>query len=375
MTIIELNKTALISNILELKKIIGKTQLGVVVKSNAYGHGIIEISTILNTIPEVEYLHTASLSEALLLRKSKISKKILVLSCIDIDPMEAFKNNIEITIHNFYDLNRILAPANELKIPINIHLKVDTGMNRLGFTTQEIFKAIELIKSCKYVIIHGIFTHLCDTQNIDKSFSYEQLDLFDKLLQELLNKNIHIPITHALSSSGLSIKPDNNYSLIRAGALVYGSWKSLKHKNLVLENHPNLNLKPVLTLKSNIIAIKDVSSNSTIGYDRAFKAIDYIKIAILATGYNDGIPRKLSNKGHVIISKKNILYQAPIIGNISMNLFTIDITNIPRMKIGDEVILISDFEPILSRQVAEIAETISNDILCSLNPNIIRKIV
>lgn len=377
MTVIELNKDNLIHNILEIKKVIGLTKLAVVVKSNAYGHGILEISKLVDQITTIEYLNVASLSEAMLLRNEKINKKILVLSYIDIPYKEAILNNIECVIHNYNDLFGFIEASANLGRPILVHIKVDTGMGRLGFGPSQVRGVIDIILKHKNIVLTGIFTHLSDTQNPDQQFSYQQLAVFNKIIQELKSQNIIIPIIHALSSSGLSIQLSGHYDLFRAGALIYGVWKSETHKKLVLQNHPHLNLKPVLTLKTKIIDIKFLEAGSSIGYDRTVILKRRSRIALLPIGYSDGIPRQLSNKGLVIIESNGQELLAPIIGIISMNLIAIDITDLSRstININDTVLIISDNSNILAQKVAHKAGIIPNELLCSLNKNINRIIV
>lgn len=373
MTLIEIDKNALLNNVSELHRILGKTKLGVVLKSNAYGHGMLEVSSILDKNNLVDCFNVASLAEAIALRKSGASKKILVLSYIDSDITEAFFNNIEITIHNEYDLENLILISQKLNKSIKIHLKVDTGMNRLGFKPREIINIINIINSNKLIVLEGIFTHLCDTGNPDKAFSFQQLTIFDKLISDLSEKNINIPVVHAISSSGLSLAC-KKYDLLRAGALLYGLWKSESHKNMVLENYPDLNLLPVLKLSSKIISIKDLLSGESIGYDLTYTAHKNMKIAILSIGYSEGVPRQLSNIGQILIIKNNIKYTAHIIGIISMNLMAIDVTDIP-VNIYDTVYIIGDSDPILARQVAAKSGLIANQVLCALSSQIKRIIV
>lgn len=377
MTVIELNRDNLIHNILEIKKIIGLAKLAVVVKSNAYGHGILEISKLIDNIKTIEYLNVASLSEAILVRSAKINKKILVLSYIDIPYKEAILNNIECVVHNYNDLYGFIEASTNLRKPISVHIKVDTGMGRLGFKPSQVRDVIGIILKYKNIVLTGIFTHLSDTQNPDQQFSYQQLAFFNKIIEELKAIGIIIPIVHALSSSGLSIGVAGHYDLLRAGALIYGVWKSDIHKKLVLKNHPHLNLKPVLTLKTKIIEIKNLEIGNSIGYDRTVILKRESKIALLPIGYSDGIPRQLSNKGLVIIQNNGQELLAPIIGIISMNLIAIDITDLKNsiININDTVVIISDNSNILAQKVAHKAGIIPNELLCSLNKNISRIIV
>jgi alanine racemase len=369
-TWIELSRQALLHNVAQLKNALNSTQLAVVLKSNAYGHGALAIASLLDNHPLVEWFCTAGLSEALSLRKHGIKKKLIALSYLDEDYQEAIVNDIHCSVYTYEDALNLSQAAQSLAKLVYVHVKVDTGMSRLGILPQDALTFIKTIQQLPYLQVYGIFTHLCDTSNPDQSFSYCQLECFDNVLATLEAAGISIPCTHAQSSSGLCIDPKRNYTFLRAGASVYGLWKSVEHKKLVFKQCPYLDLRPVMTWKTRIIQLKTISSGACVGYNRTYKSSQPTKIAIVPVGYCEGYSRRLSNAGSALIGNQ----LAPVIGIVSMNLTTFDVTHIPNVSLYDEVLLLGT-DGISPAHVARTASVITNEIVSCINPEIPRIIV
>lgn len=368
-TVIELDKSALINNIKNLS-FISKIPIAVVVKSNAYGHGLIEISKIIDHIHEVNFLCTSGIREALFLKKNKIKKNILVFSYLDDSIEMAIANNIHFPIYNFDSAIKINQAAKKINMKANVHIKIDTGMSRLGIFEEDALEFLKKIQSFSNLTIQGIFTHLSDPHNINSKFAYKQLEKFDETLRVLEQNGIYIPLNHAISSSGLGLNPSKKYSFIRSGALTYGLWKSIEFKQFILQKYPNLILKPVLRWKTQIIDIKIIPANSFVGYDKTFITKRPTRMGILPIGYFDGYPSSLSNKGKVLIKNKEV----PIIGKISMNLITIDLTDCSNIKLYDEVTLFGSQE-IEAHNVAQKAGIITNELITNISQTIERKVI
>lgn len=367
-TIIELDKHAFSYNINQIKKIIGPTELAIVLKSNAYGHGIKEIACMSLEENHVKWLCTAGISEALILKKCGIKKPIIVLSFLDADLEEAINLDIHCPVYNIEDAYALSQAAQNINKQAFVHIKVDTGMSRLGISPEDIINFIRSVNKLPNIKVFGIFTHLCDTPNPDQRFSYQQLETFDKVLDVLENAGIHIPCTHAQSSSSLCIIPKRQYTLLRAGAAIYGVWKSDQHRNLILDKFPEYNLKPVLTWKTKVIQLKTISTGSTVGYDRTFTATKPMTIAVLPVGYWDGYNRGFSNNGVVIVNGQ----LAPVIGIVSMNLTIIDVTGIKNVQLGNEVILLGEYTQLTAQYCASKAKIITNELIVQLNSDIKR---
>jgi alanine racemase len=370
-TFIELDSQAFTYNCLQIKKAIGQTELALVIKGNAYGHGMKEIALLCEHTPTISWLCTAGLSEALSLRMWGIRKHILALSYIDAPYELAVSHDIHCALYTYEDAYALNQAAQRLQKQAFVHIKVDTGMSRLGILPDDIYTFVQAIRMLPFLTIYGIFTHLGDTSNSDPSFSYKQLEQFDTIVSHLEQGGIKLVCTHTQSSSGLCITPKHSYTLARIGALAYGLWKSYKHKELTLRTHPDLTLFPVMAWKTHIIQLKSLPVGSVVGYDRTATVQHPTTIALLPVGYWDGYCRSLSNKGHVLIRGQ----KAPVLGIVSMNLTTVDVTHIPDVTLKDEVILLGNSQSITANVCAEKAGIITNDLMSHIHHDIPRIII
>ncbi len=370
-TSIQLSRQAFNSNIIQIQKAAGQSQVAVVVKSNAYGHGIREIAQMAQEHELVTWLCTVGVQEALILRQNGITKSIIVLSYLDGNLDEAVDQGIHLTVSSYEDALALNAAAQRTGKKAFIHLKIDTGMSRLGILPKDALSFIRAVEHLDHVVLYGIFTHLCDAPNTDQRFSYQQLNSFDELLDMLEAAGISIPCTHALSSSALCIRPSRNYTFIRAGAGAYGLTKSDTHSKLLKAAHPDYTLMPVLEWKTIIIGIKRIEPGATVGYDRTFVAQRPTLLALAPIGYYDGYLRSQSNRGYARIGN----HLAPVAGIVSMNLTAFDITDIPEVKLHDPIILIGSYPPLTATDCARSAHIITNEIVTHLNPLIERTIV
>lgn len=362
---LELNQNNFIHNLKSYRQILHNQELGLVVKCNAYGHGILEISKMAQNY--VDILCTSTTTEALFLRQNNINIPILSMACIDTDYYSVINNNIKCTVYNLKDAISLNMAAQSLNTRAIIHIKIDTGMSRLGIHYKDAPNFIKKILNLKNINIEGIFTHLCDNTNPDPSFNYEQLNLFNELITQLRKNGINFKYTHAISSSGIYLNT-NSYNMARLGAGAYGLFRSQYTKDRILNTHPNLNLKPISEWKSKIIHINHLSKNQTIGYGRTFMTDKQSKIAIVPVGYFDGYPRNLSNSGYVLVNCK----KANIVGTISMNLLNIDITEIDAGIDTPVTILGGNIDNFI---LSENANSIPNNLFSSINPLIKRIII
>ena len=295
-----------------------------VVKSNAYGHGIKEISLFADQDLNISIIATHSFSEALMLRKKNIKKKILVLAHLDKSPVYAKKLDISVVVYNFEQLDLAL------KYNYNFHLKFNTGLNRLGFNDKDTKDIIDFLKKNK-LEPEGIFSHFAESENQNISFTEEQIKEFNNIIKQFKETNINCKYIHISNSTAFLRSLDSIYSnTIRCGGSLLGLKKNLYSKEFEVD------LLPVLSWYSPIIEIRTVEAGESIGYNRTFTTKTESKIAIVATGYFDGYSSELSNCGSVAINNQF----APVVGKICMNMFMIDITKITNLKIGNLVELI-----------------------------------
>lgn len=330
-------------------------ELMAVVKAEAYGHGAYEIAASLNKM-SVRAFAVATIDEGIELRKQGICGEILILGYTSVCRAPELAE---------YDLIQTLIDAdyakdlNNQKIAVKAHIKIDTGMHRLGIPVAE-YSAVKNVFFLEHIKVCGMFTHLCCADSRlceDIAFTRGQISSFYGLVNCLKKDGIPIPKLHIQSSYGLLNYPELSCDYVRAGIALYGVLSS-PHDDTVLKP----DLRPVLSLKSRIVLIRSVKKGDSVGYGRSFQARRDSRIAIVPAGYGDGIPRNLSPKvGSVLIRK----HTAPMIGRVCMDQLAVDITDVKEAKTGDIVTLI-DAERgsgLSAPAVAEKAGSISNELL------------
>lgn len=368
-TWIEIDSTAFNHNVSQYKKIMGERFLAAVIKANAYGHGILEIGQLAQENSQIHMLCVAALSEALLLRAHAISKPILVLSTIDDDLEKLVYQNIHVAVFNKEMLDEINSAGRQTNQRIPVHLKIDTGLSRLGIIPQHAPELLDYIATLPFITLAGIYSHFAESSNADQSFTLEQTERFQNFLA---TRSTLPPYIHLSNSAGTTSLDLPFCSMARVGCGLYGAWPSPANKKITVERYPDFYLKPVLSWKTRISYTNIIQAGKPIGYDRTFMAQRDTKIATLPIGYYDGYDFRLFNKGSVLIRGS----YAPIIGRISMNVMTVDITDIPDAQPGDEVTLIGAQPPIDAYSLGMLAGNPNvREILTKINAAIPRNIV
>lgn len=351
-TWLEVNKSAFDHNIATYRSLVGSgTQISVVVKSNAYGHGTREIGLLCEQNPAVDWICTASLSEALELRSYGISKPILVLSMVDEDPHLAAEYSIDLPVFDVPTAHEFNAIGTQLNKKITVHVKIDTGMTRYGLHSDTAVSEIQEIHALPFITIRGIFTSCAESGNPDQTFTLHQLEIFNTICKQLDELGIHIPFKHGANSAAASTVHTQFplFNLVRLGAGAYGLW----HFRDAQRNHPELNLQQLLSWKSRVTNIKTVPAGTCVGYDRTFITTRPTAIAIIPVGYQDGYDRRFTNKGIVLING----YYARVIGRICMNATLIEIPENQEVALGNEVILLGDYENLRAHDLAALIES------------------
>ena len=359
----EVDLDAVRYNLEQTKKLVGEeTSVLVVVKGNAYGHGIFEVSETLKDIG-VDFLGVATLDEALYLRERGINVPVLILGSVlqhELEP--AIKNNITLTLCDIElakALNQIASQLN--KIP-NVHIKIDTGMGRIGVWHEEAFDFVKEVAGLKNIFIEGIYTHF-SIAGRDKFFTTYQIDSFTTLLQRLRRAGIEISRCHAANSLATVSLKKSHLNLVRPGIIIYGMYPK---KNFSRKLH----LKPALSLKTRVVFLKKTPAGRSISYGRTYITQKSTVIATLPIGYADGYGRILSNKAKVLVKGQ----RAPVVGKVTMDQTMIDVGHIEGIKLGDEVVLIGrqgDNE-IRCEELARVAGTIPYEIVCSITNRVPR---
>jgi alanine racemase len=356
----EIDLNAFKNNINEIRKTLNpKCKLIAVVKANAYGHGIVKMSATAIRFG-ANSLAVARANEAIQLRENNINAPILVFGYTTDDEIETLiANNITFTVFDYAMAQKISEYAKKLNKTATIHIKIDTGMSRLGFVSKiETLDIINKIKLLPKVFLEGIYTHFADADSCKKEYTFRQLTQFKNFLKLLKDNKIDIPIKHAANSAGMIDHPDAHFDAVRPGIALYGLYPS---KYI---NKNKIRLKPVMKLKVEVAQVKTIPKGTSVGYGCRFTADKKIKIATLPIGYADGFTRMVRN-GEVIVKG----YKAPIIGTICMDQCMVNINNISDVKKGDEVVIIGTQNKctINIEDIAEKLNTINYEVACMIS--------
>ncbi len=357
---------AICNNIDNTRKILGyETKLMVILKADGYGHGAVPIAKALLDMA-VDSFGIAILEEGIELRKAGIDKPILVLGYT---PKGQYKKlveyNITQTIFQYNTAKDLSEEALSQGKTAKVHIKVDTGMSRIGFfDDEESIEEIKKISELKGIEIEGIFSHFACADEEDKTSANSQLMRFLAFTKKLEEEGIQIPIKHIANSAAIIDIPEARLDMVRSGIATYGLYPSEEVKKDVLA------LKPAMEIKSHVSYVKEVESGVGVSYGSTYVTKGKTKIATIPVGYGDGYPRQLSSKGRVLIHGMS----APIIGRVCMDQFMVDVTNIPDVCQGDTVTLIGrDKEEFISvEEVANMSYSFNYEFICNVGKRIPR---
>ncbi|HEX3051299.1 MAG TPA: alanine racemase [Aggregatilineaceae bacterium] len=359
----EIRVDALVHNLTAIRQHIGQNvRFMAVLKANAYGHGL--IGTARAVLPYIDTLGVARVSEGIKLRQAGITAPIMVLyyATPDETVLSADYNLIP-TVNDVETAAAFSQRAVALGKTLPVQVMVDTGMDTFGQLPNEVIPFIQHLQTLLGIRIEGIFTHFATADAKDTTFTGEQVRHFQTVLNNLESAGINIPLSHASNSPGTLWHPDANFNMVRCGIAMYGLGPT---RDLLLP----FELKPALSLKSHIARTRTLPAGSSFGYGRSYISRRPIQVALIPVGYGDGYHRLISNRGMVLIRGQH----APIIGRISMDQFTVDVSHIEGVQLHEEVVLIGqqDKAQITADQVAAWAETINYEITTSLTDRIPR---
>ena len=361
----EINLDNLAHNMREVKKSVKEgTLITAVVKANAYGHGSVYAArTFLKN--GADRLAVATLAEAIELRNAGIDVPILILGYTPVSQYSSvIEHDITQTIYNLENARAFSQTAGKLNKTGYIHIKIDSGMGRIGFlpTDKSVNDILEISK-LPNIMVEGIFTHFATADEKDKTYTYTQYERFMYVINKLEERGLSIPVKHVSNSAAIIDLPDFNLNMVRAGIMLYGYYPSDEvHKERV-------NLLPAMSLKARISHVKAVPADTGISYGQIFVTKRESKIATIPIGYADGFTRMLSSKGEAYIKGRIV----PIVGRICMDQCMLDVTEIEDVKVGDEVILFGYEEGSLNADdIAAKLNTISYEILCMVGRRVPR---
>ncbi|MCR4288943.1 MAG: alanine racemase [Candidatus Scalindua sp.] len=362
---IEIDLNAIEHNLKAIKGMVGsETKILAIVKADAYGHGAVKVSQTLEQ-NGTDMLGVAYSGEGIELRKNDINMPILILNPVLSEQIEdVVQHSLSVTVNRLNIANEISIVAKKYHRNIRIHVEIDTGMGGAGVCPDKALHFIKALLLIENLEIEGVFTHFNSSEEEDKSFTYEQNRKFKEIIKQLENEKISIPLIHAANSAAILDIPDSHFNMVRPGLILYGIFPS----NYVLRN---IELKQAMSFKTKIINLKQLDPGSVIGYGRTFEILQQTTVAIIPVGYKDGFNRCFSSLGKVLVHGKRV----PIIGRVCMDRCFIDVTSLPDVEIGSEVILLGNQgnETISIESAAELIGTIPYEVVCNVGTKTPRK--
>ncbi|MFA3783677.1 alanine racemase [Melioribacteraceae bacterium 4301-Me] len=361
-THLEIDLKALAENFSRIKKHVSPAKVMPILKANAYGHGLIRVAQLMEEL-NADYLGVAVLEEGILLRQIGIKMPILILGGILGNQVPLFlKHNLTITAHSIEKLRQIDETAAQMKTKAKVHLKIDTGLERIGVHYYNAENFLEVSLKCKNIEVEGIFSHFANSESTDLTHAKLQLERFLEVLRFFEKHSLKKPIRHFSNSGAILQLPDANLDMVRPGIMLYGVYPSANVKKTI-------EVRPALTWKSNVVYFKVIRAGHPVGYGSTWQANHDVRSVTVPVGYGDGYMRSMSGKAEVLLNGKRY----PVIGTISMDQIVVNIENDSAYN-GDEVILIgSDGKnSITAEELAEWAGTIPYEILTSINTRVPR---
>lgn len=365
-TYVEINLDNILHNFREIQKNVKEgTMIMPVIKANAYGHGSIELGKMYKELG-VKSVAVSLTSEAIELRRNGIDLDILILNYTSPNQMdEVVAYDLTQTIYRYEDGKAISEIAGHMGKIVKVHIKIDSGLSRLGFQPiEESVEEILRLRELQNIEIEGIFTHFAKSDDIDKTDTKEQYRKYIWMVEALEKKGLNIQIKHASNSGAIIDLPEFNLDMVRPGLMLYGYYPSEE------VNKDKVKLKPAMTLRSVVSNVKTVPEGTGISYGHLFKTTAESRIATVPVGYGDGYTRILTGKSEAYIGGK----LAPVVGKICMDQLMLDITDVPEVEIGDEVILFGegvDAYPSVE-DIAKKLGTVNYEIICMMRKRLPR---
>ena len=354
-------------NFREMRKNIAEdTKMIAVVKADAYGHGAVPITHLIEGYDYIWGFAAATAEEAVHLRENGVTKPILILGIVfeEYYP-ELVRDDIRLAVCEYEEAEKLSKEAVLQNKTVHIHIALDTGMTRIGYADiPESVEEIKKIAGLPNLEIEGMFTHFSRADEYDRSPAMVQLERYQKFSDLVEAAGVEIPLHHCSNSAGIIRVPEANLSIVRAGITIYGIYPSSEVERDIVK------LTPVMELKSHVTYVKDVPEGAAISYGGTYVADKKRRVATIPVGYADGYPRQLSNKGWVLIHGK----KAPILGRVCMDQFMVDVTEIGDVKKGDEVTLLGrDGDEFISiEEIGDLCGRFSYEFACDISPRVPR---
>lgn len=366
-SIAEIDLKALLGNLQHIRAQIGDCEILAVVKADAYGHGALPIAQYLSqNLAKPPLWAVAFLEEAIVLRKGSISGPIVLMTGAPHEQVDDIvAHQLSPVIFDDATLQALSRAAVSAEKEITVHVKIDTGMGRLGILPSNALPFIEAVTKAPGVRLDGILSHFAHPDLVDADFTQNQLKSLQNIIAALEKEGIKIPYCHMANSAAVVGLKDACLTLVRPGLMLYG-YSNVENKN-------TFQLKQVMQVKTRVIALKTMPTGTSISYGRTYFTQRESRIATVAFGYADGYPVRLSNRG-MMIAKGQLV---PVVGRVCMDMTMLDVTNVPTLNVGDWVTVIGaeGDQKVWASRVARWAETHPYEILCGIGPRVSRKYV
>ncbi len=348
-------------------------QVCAIVKADAYGHGAVECARALEE-EGARWFGVTSLDEAIPLREAGITGRVLLMTGFwRGEEEEIIRLGLTPTIWETGQIELFEKAATALGVSKHpIHLKVDTGMGRLGVAPEDLPRICSALKASSHLVLEGLSTHLASSEVLDEPSVAAQLKSFAEARNLLRNEGFNPPLIHAANTGAVISRPESWNTMVRPGIALYGYYMPFERAGREVSGSGlRLAVKPVLTWKTRILSLRDMRANQALGYGGIYVTKAPARIAVLPVGYADGLNRKISSQGRVIVGE----HYAPIVGRISMDLTLADVTGLPGVSVGDEVILLgtTDGLSVDAREHASLSDTVLYEILCGISKRVPRK--
>jgi alanine racemase len=369
---IEIDRERLKSNLAEFRKMIRpSTGLMVVVKANAYGHGLETAAAVI--AEDADWLGVNCSDEAMTLTRIGVTKPIAILGHTSFDQIEGVVRNGYRQVLYRLDVASVLsAAAAKYKTTAKVHLKIETGTNRQGIALADLEGFVTSVKRLPAIEIEGVYTHFANIEDtLDPVFARAQVERFLDALAILKRLGVNPPQVHASATAGALLYPDMEFTMVRVGIGAYGIWPSRETQLAARERGRQLSLAPVLTWKTRVAQVKSIQSGDYVGYGLTYQARRAMQVVVLPVGYYDGYDRELSNSGRALIHGQHV----PVIGRVAMNMTMLDVTD-TGADVDEEVVLLGrqGNAEIRAEELAERIGTIPYEVVSRINPLIPRRL-
>jgi len=327
------------------------------VKANAYGHGATTITKALIDLG-VQRFGVATVQEGRLLRSEGVTQPILVMGGLIPSQIPDLLYHRLTPVLTNEEITHTLAESLDPHLcPYPVHIKIDTGMRRLGFNTESVISVLDSKPFASKLTIEGVMTHFAEADDLNPEFTKTQITCFQKVLSQLNHAGHSVALIHSANSAGIMHHPSSHFNMVRPGLMLYGHTTRK-------EKHADITLQPIMKVSTHVVHVRSANTGEFIGYGRSYQTTRQSKIAILPVGYAHGYSRSLSNRGMVLIQGQRV----PIVGKICMDMMLVDVTSLAHVSLGEEVVLLGkqESQEISAEEIAEWVGTLPYEILCSI---------